>query len=344
MQRLIIARMDNQLGPKPLYQYPPAEKNLPKEKFLKIWARHETEEESQFIHFTEKDITYLSLNKKRQNNTYFIVVVIKNRKEEDVRIFQDVLENVSEELIENLDERNFVHMLHESYDTIKNYTQINEEEMFLRLFEDKMRIVILKILQAGTISKSDLKAKLKDKFGYMNVNIEIFLTPLLRLDLIEIRNIHGIKGVIFLKHDVFCCRMPPKNKTRDEKVEKEIIQLFSKPQIIPLNNVRGMVMTLNNIGVRQLINKLTESPQGIPYEKALNIVGNKETVLKTLKKNNFITTDHGSKVHLLSTLKFLKFKPKYLLKELIERFNKKKISAEQLFQQITIMNNGNEAK
>ncbi len=328
--------MDNQLGPKPLHQYPPTEKLLPKEKFLKIWARHETEDENNFIYFIEDKKTYLSLTDTRQNRPYFIVIVTAKQNRNDIRIYQEILQNVADELLNNLDNPQFNHILHDAYDTIKNYTQINEKDMFIRLFEDKIRVSILSILQNGTISKTNLKEKLKKEFGYANLNLELFLTPFLRLNLIEIKDIHGIKGVIFLKNDVFACYLPPKNKPATPKVVEIIQNRFKKPQIIPLSSIRDIITLIKNSSVKKLIEKLEESSNGLSTIEASNYLGFNEQLLSQMEDHQIIKIIED-RIHLISSVHFLKFKPNYLVKKLINRYEEKQISSEQFLEQLEIL-------
>ncbi len=340
-EKLIVVKMDNQLGPKPLFQFPPAEDFLPKEKFLKIWAQHETQSEgTKYIHFFEKEKVFISLSKKKQNNAYFIVVVAKKKKKDDTRIIREVLENVSDELINNLDDPNFTHILHESFDTIKNYAQIDEYEMFSRLFEDKIRITILDLLQVGTISKRALKEKLKKKFGYTTINLELFLTPFLRLNLIEVKDIHGIKGVIFLKNDVFVCKIPPKQPPSNKEVKKSTINMFSNPQFVPMADVRSLVALLRKLGVKKLMGKLEKSKNGISYTDAMKILGNNEDVLENLQRNKFIMVIDKKKVFLLSKLSFIRFGPDYVFPKLVDGYFKKNISADQLLMEVQVVNKG----
>jgi len=328
-----------QMGPRALIQFPP-EKEFPrKEILLKIWAQHETTSDSNFISFDDniEKKRYCSTIKRLKitNKIYFIVLELDY--ETDERIFREILHNISDDLINNFNEPHFNHILSETYRTIKNYSDLDEEQQFLRLFEDKTKIDIFTILRQGIISKSQLQTTLESTFGYGNLNIDLFLTPFIRLGLLQIEKVPGTDDSIFLLEDVFCSYIPPKINPKNDILVNKILNEIKTPKILKETDFPRILKLYQEAGVKALFALLNEDIiEGMHYEIALTILKNNQQLLDDLEKEDFIFVQED-KIYLNFELGFHKFTPTYLFPILAQRYNNGEISLDQLVKQIDFL-------
>ncbi|QEE17282.1 hypothetical protein DSAG12_03114 [Promethearchaeum syntrophicum] len=335
MKKLILVQWNVKTGPLNLVQFPPEEEIIPNEFLLKIWAKHEMNSDSNFCSLKEGKKYYCSLLKihKIENQPYFIILELDEN--DDVRIFEEILENIAEDLILKVGKPYFSHVLTETYTTIKHYSDLDEFQIFLRLFEDKNRIDILHILRKGVISKPKLEQNLEEQFGYANLNLDLLLTPFIRLGMISVLNDPGSNISFYLTYDAYACRIPPKQSPKVVDLEQKIIKFFSIPQILDDDLLQDIVKLHQQPGVKELNSLLREDvPNGIDYEIALTTVRNDPTILEELERFSFIYIYEEKQVFLFSNLQFVKFNPSYLLHILKKRYESKEISLEQLIHQI----------
>lgn len=340
MQKLILVNWDMQLGPRTLVQFPPEEIFPPKEVLLKIWAQHEINPKNNFVSYNDDEqnkyyCSYLK-KKKRTNKTYFIVLELAP--DDDERIFQEILDNIAEDLINKIDHPHFNHVLSETYRIIKTYSDLDQEQLFLRLFEDKVRSDIFSILRNGVLTKKQLKSSLENLYGYSDLNIDLLLTPFIRLGLIQIDNIPGTPDSLFLVNDVYSCFLPPKEKPNIEFLRDIITQRYMSPNIISDEDLQPLMQLYQEPGVKELISLLNEDIQnGMPYEIAITVLKNKVDTIDLLEKEMIIYVQEKKRIYLISQLNFFKFVPTYLISILSKRYQKNEISLDQLIQQLDYM-------
>ncbi len=335
MKKLILVQWNVKTGPLNIVQFPPEEEIIPNEILLKIWAKLEMNSDSNFCSMKESKKFYCSLLKihKIENQPYFIILELDEK--DDVRIFEEILENIAENLINNVGKPYFSHVLTETYTTIKHYSDLDEFQIFLRLFEDKSRIDILQILRKGVFSKSKLQDLLEEKFGYANLNLDLLLTPFIRLGMISILNDAGSDISFYLTHDAYACQIPPKKPPKIIEIEEKITQYFSNSKIIDDDLIQDIVKIHQQPGVKELNSLLREDvSNGIDFEIALTIVKNNPAIMEELERFSFIYIHEEKRVFLFSILQFVKFNPSYLHPILKKRYESKEISLEQLINQI----------
>ncbi len=337
MKKLILVQWDVQAGPHDLVAFPPDPELPGKEILLKIWARHEMNQTNDYIVIREEErqICYCSLRKTRKMSNQIFFILVEIPCDMDDQLFREILETVADNLIENIDHPHFAHILSDTYRTIKAYADLDEDQLFLHLFEDKIRIRILEILRQGVISKSQLKSSLEKVYGYTQINIDLHLTPFLRLNLITILSVPGGDQTIFLLNDLYCCRLPPRRPPSDSYVIGRIFEEFQVHQIVQETQIEPLVKLSVEPGVKELIALLEEdNPNGIGYEIALTVLKNDSRVFEDLMKQNIIILTPEMNVFLLTKLHFFRIKPRYLPPILVERYEGGQISIDQLLHQL----------
>lgn len=332
MERIILTHWNKQTGPEPIIQYPPEKPFPPKAIFLKIWAKHELNKENSMIEFTpeEGEDSFISIIQQFENERYFLVLVYKqgNMKE---TISPDILAIMSKNLVELINTNKITRAVSEAYTTIKNYSKLDEEEILINFFQDKIKNTILQILRNGVISKSDLTNKLRHDYGFSTVNIDLILISFLRENLIVKKNVPGSKECYFLINDLSYTRIPPKGLPIDKddksvsKKYKDLLEnfYFNYDIISDIENRTIIQTVLLDKDVFSLIKTLRDGR--VSVNDCLSILNNKQELLNELLEKKFIFEAKGF-VYLFSDVRFIKFKPYFIIERLVERYKNQDIS------------------
>ncbi|MFX1419844.1 MAG: hypothetical protein ACFE9N_13075 [Promethearchaeota archaeon] len=335
MERIILTRWNTLTGPEPIIQYPP-EKNFPsKELLLKIWAKHETNKEKSMIEFTpeDDDNLYVSIIQRTEGEDYFLILAYKqSEKVEDiVKESPEILALISKNLIELINTNKITRTISEAYNTIRNYSKLDEEENLINFFQDRIKHTILQILRNGVISKPELINILKHEYGFSTVNIDLILISFLHENLIIKKNIAGSKECYFLVRDLSCNRIPPNNLPK-EQMEEDSLKKFKKAlknyyfehyNLSDFEDKTVIQTVLFDKDVFSLIKILRK--KHLTVNECLNILNNKEELFNGLIDKNFIYETKGF-VYLFSDVRFIKFSPYYIIEKLIERYQSQEIS------------------
>lgn len=336
IERILIVHWSSQIGPEPIIQYPPEGKFPPKENFLKIWAMHELNKEDTMIEFTpeEGDNTFISIIQEFENELYFLILVYKKDMTENDDLGKespDILAIMSKNLVELINTNKITRAISEAYTTIKNYSKLDEEENLTNFFQDKIKNTILQICRDGVISKSNLTNRLRREYGFSTLNIDLILVSFIRENLIVKKNVPGSKECYFLINDIVCSRIPPrilpidKNDANLTKKYKDSLEnfYFSYDIISDLDNRVIIQTVLLDKDVFSLIKTLRKGK--LSFNDCLNVLNNKQELLNELLEKQFIFEAKGY-IYLFSDIRFIKFKPYFIVKRLLERYKNQEIS------------------
>ncbi len=346
IERLLIVHWNKQTGPEPIIQYPPEKPFPPKDLFLKIWAKHELDKENTMIEFTPEDSenSFISIIQQFEGETYFILVYSqKNKKQNLIKESPDILAIMSKNLVELINTNKITRAISEAYTTIKNYSKLDEEENLKNFFQDKLKNTILQILRNGVISKSDLTNKLRHDYGFSTVNIDLILISFIRENLIIKKNVPGSKECYFLTNDLSYTRIPPKSLPVDKndaillrKYKNSLENFYFNYDIISDIENRTIIQTvLLDKDVFSLIKTLREGR--VSVNDCLSILNNKQELLNELLEKKFIFEAKGF-VYLFSDVRFIKFKPYFIIERLVERYKNQDISLNEYLAHLKLLN------
>lgn len=346
IERLLIVHWNKQTGPEPIIQYPPEKPFPPKDLFLKIWAKHELDKENTMIEFTPEDSenSFISIIQQFEGETYFILVYSqKNKKQNLIKESPDILAIMSKNLVELINTNKITRAISEAYTTIKNYSKLDEEENLKNFFQDKLKNTILQILRNGVISKSDLTNKLRHDYGFSTVNIDLILISFIRENLIVKKNVPGSKECYFLTNDLSYTRIPPKSLPVDKndaillrKYKNSLENFYFNYDIISDIENRTIIQTvLLDKDVFSLIKTLREGR--VSVNDCLSILNNKQELLNELLEKKFIFEAKGF-VYLFSDVRFIKFKPYFIIERLVERYKNQDISLNEYLAHLKLLN------
>ncbi|MFX1594990.1 MAG: hypothetical protein ACFFBK_02895 [Promethearchaeota archaeon] len=335
MERIILAHWNTQTGPEPLIQYPPEENFPPKPIFLKIWAKHELNKENSMIEFIpeDEDNSYISIIQLFEGEIYFMVLVYSQKGNSKDTIIEspDILALISKNLVELINTNKITRAISEAFNTIRNYSKLDEEENIKTFFQDRIKFTILQILRDGVISKSELTNVLRNEYGFSTVNIDLILISFLQENLVIKKNVPGSKEGYFLINDLSCIRIPPKNVPKDQmpenilkKYKDSLKEFYFEVYKISDFEDKNLIQTvLFDKDVFSLLKILRE--KYLSVNECLNILNNRGELFNELIDRNFIYEAKGY-VYPYSDFRFIKFLPFYIIKNLIDRYNNQKIS------------------
>ncbi|MHA1525864.1 MAG: hypothetical protein ACTSQD_02430 [Promethearchaeota archaeon] len=346
MERILIVHWNKSTGPEPIIQYPPRKGFPSKDLFLKIWALHELDKESSMIEYNPEiaelgDEQYISILQEFESEIYFIIIAynLKEDLNNAVKEYPDILATVSKNLIELINSNKITRAISEAFNTIKNYSKLEKEENLLNFFKDKIKYTILKILQEGVISKSELITTLRQDHGFSTINIDLLLISFLRENLIIKDSVPGSKDCYFLIKDLSCTRIPPENLPDSEEIvaadyKQSLVKCYTNYDCISEIENKSLINILMDKEVYSLIVKLRK--ESLTVSKSLDILNNNEDLFHELLEKQFIYEAMGI-VSLFSDIRFIKFTPYYLVEKLSERYYNQKISLDQYLTHLKLL-------
>lgn len=335
MERIILTHWSSSIGPEPIIQYPPEKPFPAKDLFLKIWAKHELNKENSVIEFTpeDEDNSYVSVIQRFEGEVYFLILVYSKEDMHDdiIKESPEILALISKNLIELINTNKITRTISEAYNTIRNYSKLDEEENLINFFQDRIKYTILQILRNGVISKQKLTNILRHEYGFSTVNIDLILISFFHENLLVKKNVPGSKECFFLIRDLSCTRIPPDNLPSGQMGEnllrkfklalKKYYQEYYNAS--DFENKTIMQTVLFNKDVFSLLKTLRKKQ--ITVNDCLIILNNKEELFNELIDKNFIYEAKGQ-VYLFSDVRFIKFSPYYILEKLVERYQNQEIS------------------
>lgn len=335
MERIILTHWSTSTGPEPIIQYPPQKNYPPKDLFLKIWTKHELDKKKTVIEFIpeDDDNKYVSVIHKFEGENYFLILVYNQKEnlEDIIRGSPEILALISKNLIELINTNKITRTISEAFNTIRNYSKLDEEENLINFFQDRIKYTILEILRNGVISKTELINILRHDYGFSTVNIDLLLISFLHENLIKKKNVPGSKECYFLIRDLSCTRIPPKNLPSEQLELKDLNKFkdslkkyyFDYYNLSDFENKTIIQTVLFDKDVFSLIKTLRE--KRLTVNECLNILNNREELFDELLDKKFIYETKGF-VYLFSDVRFIKFSPFYLMEKLSDRYQNKEIS------------------
>jgi len=347
VKRIIIVHWNKSTGPEFIIQYPPEKKFPTKDLFLKIWAKHELNQDNSMIEFIpgdddNKDL-FISIIQKFEGEIYYLIL-IHDKKDTIENDYSDILAIISKNLIELINTNKITRAISEAFNTIKNYSKLDKEDILMNFLQDKIKFTILQILRNGVISKLELINTLRNDHGFSTVNIDLLLMSFIREKLILKKNIPGSKECYFLINDVSYVRIPP-NKSHVSLNDKEAVEIFEKykkelsnfyfnyDRIREIEN-KSIINFLINQDIHSLLKTLRE--KNLSVNECLYVLNNREELFNELLEKKLIFEAKGF-VYLFSDIRFIKFFPYYILKELVKRYHVKEISFNQYITHLKLL-------
>jgi len=333
---LIVGRWDDVIGVVLEAKYP-EDVEISSENLMRIFTSHAVGEgQAGFLalRLEEENMNVASyftgLEKKPQ--CFFSLIL---NEEEDARIYEEALLEVSIDLYSHLGEPEFSNLVKEAYEKLCKVTAITDEQRLATIFKDKLHIRLHQLLTEGPIQISQLREILEAETGESIRSIDLLILPLVRSNIAVESWVPGYPSrFIFLVRDFTMLRVPHEETiklAKEGKLPKEIAKeyleqvsnFFSTYTPNEADNMELAEVILND-DYYSIIKALRTSPC---YQKDIpQILEGKKLgiarAVKELKNKNIVFVakhDNDNLILLKTDIAFPTFFPEYLLKTIRDR-------------------------
>ncbi|MFX0134580.1 MAG: hypothetical protein ACFFDN_13145 [Candidatus Hodarchaeota archaeon] len=185
-----------------------------------IYTNHEFEEEAGFLSLTIGDLNLASYY--TGDTDYYMVVLLSiDEKPED---YEDILSDTIRRIMAQLKGKKYVDELPNYFKYISTYPKMTDEQRLALILLDPIKKMILdRLIEDSTLTKSELSAWLKDKFGSEYIDVDSIVNSMLRNKLIREETLEAMtSSSIFLIGDIFVSRVPPKTSINRSRTLKDL--------------------------------------------------------------------------------------------------------------------------
>ena len=175
-----------------------------------VYTNHEFEEESGFLSISIQELNIASFSSGSPTDLYLIAILSIDEIPED---YEEILSNTMRLITSNLRGKQYIEYFPIYFQNIKTFpVMTNEQKLALVLLDPVKKQVIDRLIEDGTISKSELTSWLRDKFGSEDIDMDSIINSLLRNKILHEETIENMSSSsIFLIGDIFASRVPPKS-------------------------------------------------------------------------------------------------------------------------------------
>ncbi|MFX0146038.1 MAG: hypothetical protein ACFE9C_18370, partial [Candidatus Hodarchaeota archaeon] len=348
---LLLMKWDERIGTEILAKYP-KDISISEKTLMQVYSTHEYSGEKGSITLTAEVTNILSYYTGPEEGYYLLLILSTD---DDPDLYEGGMADILRDIIENLEDDSYIHMIPTLFQRISLYPSLSSEEVLALAYQNKIIRTIINLLREdGVITKSELNIWLKDKFVEGFFDLDAILTELFKLEIVKVSSVKNIPSeLIFLTSDIFMVRIPPlklldnptshglpsqfskeyvndvKNFFQEYRPSEEdnikIVEIFINPQVYEtLRLLRTAIVT------RQDLEKLRK--KGVE-----DVYG----VLKLLWDNRMIKVFHDEKnieyYALISDFYIEYLFPKYLLKAVKTEYDQKSKNKKALIEYLNIL-------
>ncbi|MHA1777697.1 MAG: hypothetical protein DRO88_00805 [Promethearchaeia archaeon] len=210
---IVLMHWDERMGVEILGTYP-SEVTIQEKTLMQLYSQHEFTGEPGLVSITAGAINLASYYTGPESAVYIILLLTA---EEDGDVYEEMLVEVSRQIVANLDSGNFDALLPPLFQRLSVFPTLTEEQRLCMQYESEIkRMILQRLREEATVSKSEIAIWLKDQYRDGFVDVENVLTSMIQVGLIQISSVKGLSSdMIFLGQDIMMLRYPPKNLIKD---------------------------------------------------------------------------------------------------------------------------------
>ena len=344
-------RWDERVGTEILAKYP-EEIVITDKTLMQVYSTHEYSGESGIISLMVGSLNIASYYTGPEKGYYILMLL---NLDEDPDAYEGGLVDASRTILQNLEDDAYFNMIPSLFRRLSLYPTLNSEQQLAMTYQDEMkRMIINRLREEGTVSKSELMVWLKDRYKQGFVDLEGVLMELIKRELIKESSVKGMPSeLIFLINDILILRVPPvqllKNPTDRglplqlaEGYRIEVKKFFQSYNPSEQDNLR----LIENIINPQIYETLRLLRTAIVTKNDLEKLKKKgvediDDVLKMLWETQMIQVFQDDKNNeyyaLLSDFYVAKIFPKYLLNIIKVEYEKKSKADQVLIEYLTVL-------
>jgi len=350
---LVVMKWDERVGTEILAKYP-EEIVITDKTLMQVYSTHEYSGESGMISLMVGSLNIASYYTGPEKGYYILLLL---NLDDDPDAYEGGLADASRIILQNLEDDAYVQFVPSLFRRLSVYPTLNEEQRLAMMYQDEIkRMIINRLREEGTVSKSELMVWLKDRYKQGFVDLEGVLIELIKREIIKETSVKGMPSeLIFLTSDILMLRVPPVQLLKDpadkglpsqlatdyrtetkkyfqnyhpsEQDNLRVIEIIINPQVYEtLRLLRTAIVTKNDL------EKLKKKG-----------VDDIDDVLKMLWESQMIQVFQDDKNNeyyaLVSDFYIEKIFPKYLLNVIKAEYEKKSKADQVLLEYLTVLEN-----
>ncbi|NVM05029.1 MAG: hypothetical protein HWN67_22090 [Candidatus Helarchaeota archaeon] len=185
-----------------------------------IYTNHEFEEEAGFLSLSIGDLNLASYY--TGDTDYYMVVLLSI--DERPENYEDILSDTIRRVMSQLKGKKYIEELPNYFKHIATYPKMTDEQKLALILLDPIKKMILdRLIEDSTLTKSELSAWLRDKYGSEYIDVDSIVNSMLRNKLIREETLETMtSSSIFLIGDIFVSRVPPRASIARSRTMKDL--------------------------------------------------------------------------------------------------------------------------
>ncbi|MFX0076822.1 MAG: hypothetical protein ACFE96_15365 [Candidatus Hermodarchaeota archaeon] len=203
---LIVMKWDDRVGTEILARYPD-ELKINNKTLMQVYSTHEYSGESGMISLKVGSLNIASYYA-GPDKGYYIMLLLNI--EDDPDSYEGGLITASRTVLENLENDVYKSMIPSLYRRLSLFPTLTPEQQLAEIYQDEVkRLIIARLREEGTVSKSELTIWLKDRYRHGFVDLEGAILELIKKDIVKETSVKGMPSEsIFLTNDLLAMRVP----------------------------------------------------------------------------------------------------------------------------------------
>ncbi len=259
-----------------------------------IYTNHEFEEEAGFLSLSIGELNLASYY--TGDTDYYVIVLLSI--DENPEEYEDILSDTVRKIMSKLRGKKYVDELPIYFKHVGTYPKMSHEQrLALILLDPTKKMILDRLIEDGSLTKSELSAWLKDKYGSEYVDVDSIVNSMLRNKLIREETLEAMtSSSIFLIGDIFVSRVPPKKSIERSKMMKNLdpsvlknymddVKTFFEKYSPNPEDTELILEKMTDMNCYNIIKELRMAPipqQSKTYERLFGSIEEFDEVLKTL--------------------------------------------------------------
>jgi hypothetical protein len=210
---LVVMKWDERVGTEILAKYP-EEIVITDKTLMQVYSTHEYSGESGMISLMVGSLNIASYYTGPEKGYYILMLL---NLDDDPDAYEGGLADTSRIILQNLEDDAYLKLVPSLFRRLSVYPTLNTEQRLAMTYQDEIkRMIINRLREEGTVSKSELMVWLKDRYKQGFVDLEGVLIELIKREIIKETSVKGMPSeLIFLTNDILMLRVPPVKLLKD---------------------------------------------------------------------------------------------------------------------------------
>jgi len=210
---MVVMRWDERVGVEIVGAYP-GEVTIQEKTLMQLYSQHEFTGEAGLVSITAGAINLASYYTGPDSSVYVILLLTA---EEDGDVYEEILAEVSRQIVSNLDSGSLKALLPPLFQRLSVFPTLTPEQRLCMDYNSEIkRLVLQRLRDEAAVSKSEIAIWLKDQYREGFVDVENVLTGMVKGNLAKIASVKGVSSdMVFMGQSLMMLRVPPKQLIMD---------------------------------------------------------------------------------------------------------------------------------